>query len=108
MDKSIKMNEKNTKQSKEKKPIQLLRERSGGVSEELKIKTRAQTKIFKNLKESIKNTYKTVPEISQLTDIPSHEVLWNLMAMKKYGMVIEGDERDGYYEYTLKEEGDKK
>jgi hypothetical protein len=25
--------------------------------------------------------------------------------MKKYSMVIEGDERDGYYQYILKEEG---
>ena len=102
------MTENNTKQNMQKKPIQIMRERYGGVSEELKMKTRLQTKIFKNLKESIKNIYKTVPEISQLTDIPSHEVLWHLMAMKKYGMVIEGNERDGYYEYTLKEEGKKR
>ncbi len=99
------MSEKNNKKERQKKPIQILRERYGGVSEELKITTRAQAKIFKNLKESIKNAYKTVPEISQLTGIPSHRVLWHLMAMKKYGMVIEGDERDGYYQYTLKEEG---
>jgi len=100
----IKMSEKNTKQDRQKKPIQILRERYGGVSEELKIKTRAQNNIFKNLKESIKNEYKTVPEISQLTGIPSPEVLWHLMAMKKYGIVIEGEERDGYYQYTLKKE----
>lgn len=99
------MGEKNIQQNKQKKPIQILRERYGGVSEELKIKTRAQTKILKNLKGSIENAYRTVPEISKLTNIPSHEVLWHLMALKKYGIVIEGEEQDGYYEYTLKEEG---
>jgi len=104
----MKMTENNKKQSRQKKPIQILRERYGGVSEELKMKTRSQTKIIKNLKESIQNVYKTVPEISKLTGVPSDEVLWHLMAMKKYGMVIEGEERDGYYEYTVKEEGEKR
>jgi hypothetical protein len=99
------MGEKNIQLNKQKKPIQILRERCGGVSEELKTLTRVQTSIIKNLRISIKNVYRTVPEISKLTDIPSHEVLWYLMAMKKYGMIIEGEERDGYYEYTLKEEG---
>ena len=102
------MSQNSTIQNRQKKPIQLLRERYGGISEELKMKTRSQTNILKNLKESIKNAYRTVPEISQETGIPSHEVLWHLMAMKKYGIVIEGDERDGYYEYTLKEEEKKK
>lgn len=102
------MIEKNAKKNSQKKPIQILRDRFGGVSEELKIKTRTQTKIFKNLKESIVNAYKTVPEISESTGIPSNEVLWHLMAMKKYGLVIEGEERDGYYEYTLKEEEKKR
>jgi predicted transcriptional regulator len=96
---------KNTKENKQKKPIQLMRERYGDVSEELKIKTRTQSKVHKTIKDSIKSSYKTIPEISQLTDIPSQEVLWHLMAMKKYGMIMEGEERDGYYEYKLKEEG---
>jgi predicted transcriptional regulator len=99
------MAENNTGQKRQQKPIQILRERYGGVSEKLKMKTRSQQKIFKNINESIKNVYRTVPEISKLTGIPSHEVLWHLMAMKKYGMIIEGDERDGYYEYTLKDQG---
>ena len=91
-------------QAKQKKPIQILRERHGGVSEELKMKTRTQTSIIKKIKESIENASKTVPEIAQITTIPSHEVFWYLMALKKYGEVIEGEERDGYYEYKLKGE----
>jgi predicted transcriptional regulator len=98
------MGEKTIEQTKQKKTIQILRERYGGISEELKIKTRVQNNILKNIKESITNTYRTVPEVSQLTKIPSHEVFWYLMALKKYGMVNEGEERDGYYEYILKKE----
>ena len=103
---SEKMTEKNKKQNIQKKDIKIMRERYGGISEELKMKTREQTKMIKKLKESIQNVSKTVPELAKLTGIPSHDVLWHLMAMKKYGMVIEGEERDGYHEYTLKDEGD--
>ena len=102
------MGEKNIQQITKKKPIQILRERYGGVSEELKMKTRTQTSIIKKIKESIENTSKTVPEIAQITKIPSHEVLWYLMALKKYGIVIESDEQEGYYRYTLKVEEKKK
>jgi hypothetical protein len=98
------MNEKNTKQDRQKKPIQILRERYGGISEELKNLTREQTKILRKISETIKNNYKTIPEISRTTGLPSHKTLWYIMAMKKYSMIIEGDERDGYYQYTLKEE----
>jgi hypothetical protein len=99
------MNEKITKEAGQKKPIQIMRERYGGISEELKKFTREQTKNFKMISETLKNNYKTIPEISQSTGLPSHKILWYVMAMKKYSMVIEGDERDGYYQYILKEEG---
>jgi hypothetical protein len=42
-----------------------------------------------------------VPEIHAATGIPADEVLWHLMAMKKYGKVVEREEREGYYEYAL-------
>ena len=98
------MHKKNTKENKQKKPIQIFRERSGGVSEKLKKITREQAKNLKKISEIIKNNYKTIPEISQLTGIPSHEVLWYTMAMKKYGKIIEGEEQNGYFKYTLKQE----
>lgn len=46
----------------------------------------------------------TVPEIAEVTGMPAHEVLWKLVGMRKYGLVAEGEERDGYYQYALKEE----
>jgi len=90
--------------NKKKKSIQILKERQGGVSDKLRNLIREQTKTMRALKETIKDSGKTVPEISRLTGISSHEVLWHLMAMKKYGMVIEGEEQDSYHQYTLKEE----
>jgi hypothetical protein len=98
------MNKQDKKKNKEKKPIQLMRERYGGVSEDLKLKTRSQTHILKSIRDSLKITFRTVPELSDILKMPTHDVLWYIMALKKYGEVIEGEERDGYYEYRLKEE----
>ena len=95
------MNEKN---EKAQKPVQILRDLLGGVSEELKNFTGEQRKIIKKISDVIKESSKTVPEISEAASLPTDEVLWYIMALKKYGKVAEGEEKDGYYEYTLKEE----
>jgi hypothetical protein len=42
----------------------------------------------------------TVPQIAAATGIPSHEVLWFIAAMKKYGTVVEDGEEGNYYRYA--------
>jgi predicted Rossmann fold nucleotide-binding protein DprA/Smf involved in DNA uptake len=101
----VKMNENSAKSQnhKQKKPIQILRDRRGGVPKELAERNREQTKLRKQLSEALKDDgVKTVPELAQATGIPSHEVFWHLMSLKKYGKIVEGEQRDGYYEYVLK------
>lgn len=89
---------------KEKKPIQILRERRGGVPKDLLARNREQKKLMRRLREAIRDGPRTVPEIAAETGVGTGEVLWHLMALKKFGEVIEGEERDGYFEYALKEE----
>ncbi|HRU38725.1 MAG TPA: MarR family transcriptional regulator [Candidatus Goldiibacteriota bacterium] len=48
---------------------------------------------------------KTVPEISSDTGITSHETLWFINAMRKYGEVVINGDIDGFKKYSLKEEG---
>ena len=93
-----------TEKPQKEKPIKIIRERRGGVPQELLERSRAQTKTRKKIIQALEDGPKTVPEIAKVTVIPSHEVLWKLMGMKKYGLVVEGEERDGYYQYALKEE----
>jgi len=50
----------------------------------------------------------TVPEISRATGIPSDSVLWYLATLKKYGKIIEGDKKGGYFRYVLAETAVKK
>ena len=43
----------------------------------------------------------TVPELSDATGLPSPEVLWHVMAMKRYGMVNEQAKDGDYFRYVL-------
>ena len=45
----------------------------------------------------------TIPEIVEITGFDAPEVLWCVIAMKKYGIVGERDNDDGYYRYGLEE-----
>jgi predicted transcriptional regulator len=46
---------------------------------------------------------KSVPEIAELTGFPADRVLWHVMAMKKYGVVVEAGMCGEYYLYKMSE-----
>ena len=87
---------------KEKKPIQILRERHGGMSEELKGYFKNQNQLKKKITGALKAGPKTVPEISKEIGEASSTVMWQLMAMKRYGEVYESGRNGRYFQYTLK------
>ena len=37
----------------------------------------------------IREQPKTVPEVAATTGLATHEVFWHIMAMKKYGLIVE-------------------
>ncbi len=73
------------------------------TQERLKI----QKKIYRDINKSIKDEPKTVPEIAQEIGLPTHVVLWNLTALKKYGTISESEMSGEYFLYTNTEEKDK-
>jgi predicted transcriptional regulator len=56
----------------------------------------------KKLRKAMEAGPASVPALASTTGIPSHEVLWHIAAMKKYGLVEEDgvDKAKEYYEYT--------
>lgn len=50
---------------------------------------------------------KTVPEIAQQTGIPADQVLWHIMAMKKYDLIVETGMCGEYYLYQRVEDSKK-
>jgi len=93
--------------SRQERTARALRERPGKVSSEIVAENRARNQIRKKIVEAIGRGPQTVPEIAEATGLPSHEVLWHVMAMKKYGDVVEGEESGDYYQYALKQKQEK-
>ncbi len=86
---------------KPKRAIELLRDRRGGMSAELKAYVSNQQKVYKALRAALKAGPRTVPELAAECRIPAPEVMWHLMAMRRYGEVLDGPEENGYLRYTL-------
>lgn len=90
-------------EKKPKKPIMVLRERCGGMSDELKAYQKNLRALRKKLGATLKEGPKTVPEIAKACELPSDQALWHVMAMKRYGGVVERGQKGDYYLYGLKE-----
>ena len=66
-----------------------------------------QNRIIKSIKALITSEGKTVPEIASASQISTSRALWYIMALKKYGLVVEGAKDGDYFKYQLAGQGDK-
>jgi predicted transcriptional regulator len=65
-----------------------------------------QNRVIKSIKGLIKTEGKTVPEIAHASQISTSRALWYIMALKKYGLVVEGAKDGDYFKYQLAAQGD--
>jgi hypothetical protein len=79
------------------------RERMGGLTETRKTYAKADREARKALREALKSGPKTVPALAGETALPGQDVLWYLMAMKRYGELVEAGQAGDYFLYALKE-----
>jgi hypothetical protein len=86
---------------KQKRPIEVLRERHGGISKELKESFNEQQRIYKALRAALKGGPRTVPQLAKECNLPAPTVMWHMMALRRYGQVLDGPEENGYLLYTL-------
>ncbi len=63
-----------------------------------------QRRIQQEICKIIRDTPKTVPDVAAAIGLPTHEVLWHLTAMKKYGIVAESGMCGDYPLYRKVEE----
>lgn len=88
-----------------KNAMQVARQRHG-IPKELMECSREQARMRKKIYEALKHGPMTVPEIHAATGIPADKVFWYVMAWKKYGKILEGEQSEDYYQYSLaKEDG---
>ena len=90
------------KPAKTKRPMEILRDRHGGMSKELKEYFNERQRIKKAMRAALGEGAKTVPELANACGIPPPTAMWHLMAMRRYGDVVEEGEQGDYVLYALK------
>lgn len=63
-----------------------------------------QRRIQQEICKVIRDVPKTVLEVAAATNLPTHEVLWHMTALKKYGIVAESGMCGDYPLYSRVEE----
>jgi predicted Rossmann fold nucleotide-binding protein DprA/Smf involved in DNA uptake len=53
------------------------------------------------IREQLKDTPRTVPEIAEGTGLSTSKVMWYVASMKKFGEILEADQDDSYFRYQL-------
>ena len=93
------MNSNITEDKVRKGMLKKLRQERNHYIAAAKSRVKEQSKLIKKIRKELKNGGRTVPEIATATEISTADVLWYLMALKKYGLIIEGEKEDGYFKY---------
>ena len=78
-----------------------LKEKHAETADRAQEHLKAQQKIRRGLKKAMKPGPMTIPQIAEAAEIPMEEVLWHVVAMKKYDDVIETGQEGDYYLYAL-------
>ncbi len=91
--------------SDDKAKLKRLREERKEHIQKAKEMIKEQNRLVKMIKEQLSDAPKTVPEISQAIDVPTWEVMWYVISLKKYGLVEEGDKDGSYFKYQLVSKG---
>jgi hypothetical protein len=86
----------------DRKPVRILADRHGGASAEVKAQLKRERAFRKALRVALAEGAKTVAEIAEATEMDERQALWFLMAFKKYGEVVEGEQQGDAYAYKLK------
>jgi predicted transcriptional regulator len=63
-----------------------------------------QKKIHQAICQAVREKSKTVPEIAEIVEMPTHEVLWHVTALKKYDILVEDGMCGEYFLYKRVEE----
>ncbi len=85
------------------KTAKYLREQLGGVPEQAKNKLKAYSQQKKRIIEALKDEELTIKQLADKLEMPTHEVMYYLNSLVKFGQVLVGDidDMDEYFTYKL-------
>jgi len=92
-----------TKRLEWREALRIFRERMGGLTETKKAYLKADRDTRKALRQALKYGPKTIPELTQQLNLPGEKVTWYVMALRRYGEIVESGQAGDYFRYALKE-----
>ncbi|HSB78047.1 MAG TPA: hypothetical protein VLM91_04620 [Candidatus Methylomirabilis sp.] len=92
-----------TKRLEWREALKVFRERMGGLTDAKKAYFKADRDTRKALREALRFGPKTIPELTQQLNIAGEKVTWYVMALKRYGEIVEAGQAGEYFRYALKE-----
>ncbi len=95
------MEQTSAKQARPKEVLRKLREARKEKVRALTLLVKEQQRAIRAIKEQLRDSAATVPEIAEATGIPAAEVLWYVATLKTYGEIIEGPKDGDYFRYQL-------
>ncbi len=84
--------------------LKALREKFEASVETTRELLKTQQNVRRDIQKALAAEPKTVPQTAEEIGLPANEVLWHVMAMKKYGLVVESDMQGDYYTYQMAKE----
>jgi predicted transcriptional regulator len=84
--------------------LKKLRETHAATVERTQVLLREQKQYQREICQVIRDNPKTVPQVAAAIEKPTHEVLWYLAALKKYGVAVEAGMCGDYVLYQLAKE----
>lgn len=87
------------------RPIEILRARHGGISPQLRDYFTERQRIRKAVRSALQDGPRSVPDLARACNLPMPKAMWHVMAMRRYGEVVEAGERGDYVLYALKTKG---
>jgi predicted ArsR family transcriptional regulator len=98
------MKDKKEEARKRSQLLKRIREEHKETVERTQALLKDQKDIRRQLTKVLQDGPKTIPEIAAAIDLPTHEVLWHVTAMKKYDLAAEAGMSGEYFLYQLVEE----
>ena len=87
--------------------LKRLREQHQETVTRAQAQLKAQKAIRRQICQVLRGAPKTVPEVAATAGLPADEVLWHIIALKKYDLAVETGMCGEYYLYQLAEEAKK-
>jgi predicted transcriptional regulator len=84
--------------------LKRLREEHQETVERTRALLKVQQETRRAICQAMRNGAETVPDIAAASRQAAHQVLWHIIAMKKYGLVAETGKDADYYRYALVQE----